>query len=97
MQDTESKMPDWYAVWEYALQEVSIATVLRVALDDPQASVVRAAAEALAALIGPGAEEEHIWQAADDNPSLCKGCRPLPSPRCRRKLFIYSCSLQCAD
>lgn len=82
-------MPDWYAVWEHALQEVNIATVLRVALDDPQPSVVRAAAEALAALIGPGAEEEHIWQAADNNPSLCKGYRLLPSLRCQWKLYFY--------
>ena len=46
--------------------------VLRVALDDPQASVVRAAAEALAVLVGPSAEVEQIWQAADDNPNLRK-------------------------
>lgn len=42
-------------------------------LDDAQTSVVTAAAQALAVLIGPGREEEELWQAAEDNPSTGKG------------------------
>ena len=68
----DAQMPNWHSIWLHALEEASVATVLRVALDDPQASVVRAAAEALAVLIGPGAQVEQLWQAADDNPNLCK-------------------------
>ena len=59
----------WAEVWEYALQQVQITPVLRMLLDDPQTSVVTAAAQALAVLVGPGWEEEEAWQAADDNPT----------------------------
>lgn len=72
VQGTGSQLPSWHEVWEHALQHESTATVLRLALDDPQTSVVCAAAEALATFIGPGPQEQHIWQAAVDNPRLCK-------------------------
>ena len=42
-------------------------------LDDAQTSVVAAAAQALAVLVGPGREEEEVWQAAEDNPSTGSG------------------------
>ena len=61
--------PGWGAVWEYALQEVQVATVLRMLLDDAQTSVVTAAAQALAVLVGPGRQEEEAWEAADHNPA----------------------------
>ena len=64
LQDTITRA----AVWEYALQEVQIATVLRRLLDDAQTSVVTVAAQALAVLNGPGIEEEEAWHAADDRP-----------------------------
>ena len=57
------------AVWEYALQEVQIGTVLRRLLDDAHTSVVTVAAQALAVLIGPGIEQEEAWQAADNSPA----------------------------
>lgn len=79
VQDAGNEKPSWKSVWEHALQDASIATVLRLALDDPQVSVVRAAAEALVVLVGPGPEVEQIWQAADDNPSLCKTIHTPPS------------------
>ena len=62
----------WDAVWEHALQEAKVATVLRMSLDNPQPSVVRAAAQALAVLVGPDPEVESIWQTADLNPVTCK-------------------------
>ena len=43
--------------------------MLRMLLDDAQTSVVTAAAQALAVLVGPGRDEEEAWQAADDNPT----------------------------
>lgn len=58
----------WLAVWEYALQEVQVATVLRLLLDDAHTPVVTAAAEAMAVLVGPSPEEEDAWEAADYNP-----------------------------
>ena len=58
----------WLSVWEYALQEVQVATVLRRLLDDAHMSVVTAAAEAMAVLVGPGPEEEVAWEAAHCNP-----------------------------
>lgn len=65
----------WAQVWEHALQEeVQITTVLRMLLDDAHTSVVTAAAQALAVLVGPGREEEECWQAADDNPATGRVC-----------------------
>ncbi len=62
----------WFSVWEYALQEVQVATVLRRLLDDAHMSVVTAAAEAMAMLVGPGPEEEEVWEAAQCNPGTGK-------------------------
>ena len=45
-----------------------MATVLRLLLDDAHTPVVTAAAEAMAVLVGPGPEEEDVWEAADCNP-----------------------------
>ena len=45
-----------------------MATVLRRLLDDAHMSVVTAAAEAMAVLVGPGPEEEEVWEAAHCNP-----------------------------
>ncbi len=59
----------WLSVWEYALQEVQVATILRRLLDDAHMSVVTAAAEAMAVLVGPGPEEEEVWEAAHCNPA----------------------------
>ena len=58
----------WLEVWEYAVQELHITTVLRMLLDDSHMPVVTAAAEALAVLIGPNPEEEELWVAGDQNP-----------------------------
>ena len=58
----------WFSVWEYALQEVQVAAVLRRLLDDAHMSVVTAAAEAMAVLVGPGTQEEEAWEAAHCNP-----------------------------
>ena len=59
-------------MWNHALQEVQVATVLRMLLDDAQTSVISAAAEALAVLVGPGKEEEEVWEAADCHPATGK-------------------------
>ena len=53
------------------MQETKVASVLRVSLDDAQPSVVRAAAQALAVLVGPDPEVESTWQTADLNPVTC--------------------------
>jgi len=45
-----------------------VATVLRRLLDDAHMSVVTAAAEAMAVLVGPGPKEEEVWEAAHCNP-----------------------------
>ena len=44
---------DWRDVWEHAIADCQVAVVLRLALDDGSASVISAAAEALAKLVGP--------------------------------------------
>lgn len=46
-----------------------MATILRRLLDDAHMSVVTAAAEAMAVLVGPGPEEEEVWEAAHCNPA----------------------------
>lgn len=93
---------NWVAVWEYALQEVQVTTVLRMLLDDAQTSVVTAAAQALAVLVGPGLEEEEVWEAADNNPAtgklaevyvteLLQLCTPTAahmSPKCIMVAFV---------
>lgn len=60
---------------------MQITTVLRVLLDDAHTSVVTAAAQTLAVLVGPGREEEECWQAADDNPATGR----VRDPKSRRK------------
>ncbi|KAL0046547.1 hypothetical protein WJX82_003367 [Trebouxia sp. C0006] len=72
----------WLLVWEYALQEVQVATVLRRLLDDAHMSVVTAAAEAMAVLVGPGPKEEEVWEAAHCNPGT--GCPSVPWRYCAR-------------
>ena len=46
----------WTEVWYHALHDVEVVMALRLALDDPHLAVIAAAAEALAALLGPGPE-----------------------------------------
>ncbi|DBA80705.1 TPA: hypothetical protein ACH3X1_007944 [Trebouxia sp. C0004] len=72
----------WLSVWELALQEVQVATVLRRLLDDAHMSVVTAAAEAMAVLVGLGPEEEEVWEAARCNPGT--GCPSVPWRYCAR-------------
>ncbi|DBA68651.1 TPA: hypothetical protein ACH3X2_013454 [Trebouxia sp. C0005] len=76
----------WLLVWEYALQEVEVATVLRRLLDDAHMSVVTAAAEAMAVLVGPGPEEEQVWEAAHCNPGT--GCPSVPWRYCARPHLV---------
>lgn len=59
-------------MWDYAVQEVQVTTVIRMLLDDAHMSVVTAAAEAMAVLAGPGSEEEELWEATDCNPVTSK-------------------------
>ena len=63
----------WLEVWEYAVQDIQITTVLRLLMDDSHLPVMTAAAEALAVLVGPGPEEEELWAAADHTPK-CDEC-----------------------
>lgn len=65
-------MLTWLEVWEYGVQDIQVTTVLRMLLDDAHMSVVTAAAEAVAVLVGPGPEEADLWEAADCNPATGK-------------------------
>ena len=85
----------WAEVWEHALQEVQVATVLRMLLDDAQTSVVTAAAQALAVLAGPGRGEEEAWQAADNNPTT--GDIFAKAKPARRAVASDSEELNCFD
>ena len=85
----------WAEVWEHALQEVQVATVLRMLMDDAQTSVVTAAAQALAVLVGPGRDEEEAWQAADDNPTT--GDIFAKAKPARRAVASDSEELNCSD
>ena len=54
-------------VWQYALGDVEVAVVGRVALDDGAAGVVAAAAELLLCVLA-GTEQEAAFEAADAHP-----------------------------
>lgn len=53
LQSAQGSALDWRDVWEHAIADCQVAVVLRLALDDGSASVISAAAEALAKLVGP--------------------------------------------
>ena len=61
-------------------------------LDDAQTSVVTAAAQALAALVGPGRDEEEAWRAADDNPTtgdIIPESSRVREARCCKRIELF--------